>query len=294
MNCGMRIRIRELEQAESGGPRIRWVARLGAADVAEVSLWTDEVPSWRGRPLAFLGRYRCDPGGDDAGDAVLRAAVDRAHRGGAAGVIAPIDGSTWASYRLVTWLGSEPAFPMEPWTPESWPGQFEAAGFVPLARYLSTICDDPAGRDPRLSSVRERLIRLGLLAVIAAHIYFTIQLTLENRRARPVKYAVSGCRASTSASRTMIVSGLILLCFIVFHLLHYTAHKIDPSFADLHDAKGRHDVYRMIILGFKNVWASGFYLLGVFLLCQHMGHGIVSFAQTLGVKTGGLSRFWIK
>lgn len=137
-------------------------------------------------------------------------------------------------------------------------------------------------------------IRLALLAIVVAHIYFTIQLTLENRRARPVKYAVSGYRASTTASRTMIVSGLILLCFIVFHLLHYTAHKVDPSFADLHDGKGRHDVYRMMILGFKNVWASGFYLVGVFLLCQHMGHGIASFAQTLGIKTKGLASFWTK
>lgn len=137
-------------------------------------------------------------------------------------------------------------------------------------------------------------VRLGLLAVVAAHIYFTIQLTRENRAARPVKYAVKGYRASTSASRTMIVSGLILLCFIIFHLLHYTAHKVDPSFANLHDAQGRHDVYRMLILGFKNVWASGFYIVGMFLLCQHLSHGIVSFSQTLGLRTKGAAEFWQK
>jgi succinate dehydrogenase / fumarate reductase, cytochrome b subunit len=147
-----------------------------------------------------------------------------------------------------------------------------------------------------LQSLGELLwaIRFGLLAVVVAHIWFTIQLTRENRAARPVKYAVGGYQASTRASRTMIVSGLILLCFIVFHLLHYTAHKVDPSFADLHDAKGRHDVYRMMILGFKNIWASAFYLVGVFLLCQHMSHGIVSCAQTLGVKTKNLASFWAK
>lgn len=138
------------------------------------------------------------------------------------------------------------------------------------------------------------VIRFALLATVVAHIYFTIQLTIENRKARPVKYAVNGYRASTTASRTMIVSGLILLCFIVFHLLHYTAHKVDPSFADLHDAQGRHDVYRMMILGFKNVWASGFYIVGMFLLCQHLGHGIASFAQTLSLKTKSLTTFWTK
>jgi len=147
-----------------------------------------------------------------------------------------------------------------------------------------------------LKSLGELLwaIRLGLLGIVLAHIYFTIQLTRENRAARPVKYAVSGYRASTRASRTMIVSGLILLCFIVFHLLHFTAQKIDPSFADLHDAQGRHDVYRMMILGFKNLWASGFYIVGMFLLCQHLSHGIVSFPQTLGFKSKNLEGFWKK
>jgi succinate dehydrogenase / fumarate reductase cytochrome b subunit len=147
-----------------------------------------------------------------------------------------------------------------------------------------------------LQSLGELLwvIRFGLLAVVLAHIYFTIQLTRENRAARPVKYAVSGHRASTRASRTMIVSGLILICFIVFHLLHFTAQKVDPSFADLHDAKGRHDVYRMMILGFQNLWASGFYIVGMFLLCQHLSHGIVSFPQTLGLKTKSTAEFWQK
>lgn len=147
-----------------------------------------------------------------------------------------------------------------------------------------------------LQSLGEGLwaIRLALLAIVAAHIWFTIQITRENRAARPVGYAVRGFQKSTLASRTMIVSGLILLCFIVFHLLHYTAHKVDPSFADLHDAKGRHDVYRMMILGFKNGWASGFYIVGMFLLCQHMSHGIVSFAQTLGAKTKNLGPYWTR
>lgn len=147
-----------------------------------------------------------------------------------------------------------------------------------------------------LQSLGELLwvIRFGLLAIVVAHIYFTIKLTIENRGARPVKYAVSGYQASSRASRTMIMSGLILLCFIIFHLLHYTAHKVDPSFADLHDAQGRHDVYRMMILGFRNIWASSFYIVGMFLLCQHLSHGIVSFPQTLGIKTKSTAEFWSK
>lgn len=138
------------------------------------------------------------------------------------------------------------------------------------------------------------VVRLGLLAMVLAHIYFTVQITRENRAARPVKYAVKGWQASTWASRTMIVSGLILLCFIVFHILHFTTHTIDRSYASMLDAKGRHDVYRMMIAGFDNVWASGFYIVGMFLLCQHLSHGIVSFPQTLGINGKNTEGFWKK
>lgn len=138
------------------------------------------------------------------------------------------------------------------------------------------------------------VIRLGLLAAFVGHIFFTIQLTRENRRASPGKYAVPGYRRSTTASRTMIVSGLILLCFVIFHLLHFTAQTVDPSFAKLHDAQGRHDVYRMMILGFSNVWASAFYIVGMFLLCQHLSHGIASLPQTLGLNSRRLEAMWHK
>jgi succinate dehydrogenase / fumarate reductase, cytochrome b subunit len=138
------------------------------------------------------------------------------------------------------------------------------------------------------------VMRGGLLVAFVVHIWFTIQLVRENRRATPQKYAVSGYQASTLKSRTMIVSGLILLCFVIFHLLHFTTHDVDKSFATLHDAQGRHDVYRMIILGFRNPAASGFYLVGMFLLCQHLGHGIGSFPQTLGLNGTRTLAFWKK
>lgn len=104
-----------------------------------------------------------------------------------------------------------------------------------------------------LQSLGELLwvIRLGLLAMVVAHIIFTIKLRMENRAARPVGYAVTNRRAATFPARMMTLSGLMVLCFIIFHLLHFTAHKIDPSFAHMTDAMGRHDVYGMLILGFK-------------------------------------------
>jgi len=137
-------------------------------------------------------------------------------------------------------------------------------------------------------------IRFGLLAMLVLHVIFTIKLRGENRAARPEGYAVTKRRAATPAARAMLLSGLMVLCFIIFHLLHFTTHNVDPSFATLHDAKGRHDVYRMMILGFLNPWASAFYLLGVGLLALHLNHGIQSLCITLGLSSGKLRPLWEK
>jgi succinate dehydrogenase / fumarate reductase cytochrome b subunit len=94
--------------------------------------------------------------------------------------------------------------------------------------------------------------------------------------------------AATLPARMMALSGLMVLCFIIFHLLHYTAQTIDPSYRDLHDAQGRHDIYRMMILGFSNPLASGFYLVAVGLLAMHLQHGIQSLFQTLGLNSAKL------
>jgi succinate dehydrogenase / fumarate reductase cytochrome b subunit len=146
------------------------------------------------------------------------------------------------------------------------------------------------------------LIRIGLLAVFIVHIVATVQLTLENRRAKPQKYAVPGYQRSTTASRTMIISGLIVLCFVIYHLLHFTFETTNPEFHELRDSAGRHDVYRMLVLGFQQPLISIFYALGLFLLTLHLSHGFASVTQTLGINnrkleglisTGGQTLAWL-
>lgn len=128
------------------------------------------------------------------------------------------------------------------------------------------------------------LIRAILLACFVVHIVATIQLTIQNRQAKPQKYALPGYQASTTASRTMIVSGLIVLCFVIYHLLHFTLELTNPGYRALRDSAGRHDVYRMMILGFQRPLISLFYALGLFLLCAHLSHGFASVTQTLGIN----------
>jgi len=77
----------------------------------------------------------------------------------------------------------------------------------------------------------------------------------------------------------------MVLCFIIFHLLHYTAQVIHPEFKQLVDAEGRHDIYKMLIVGFRDPLASGFYIVAVGLLGLHLNHGFQSMFQTLGLNS---------
>jgi succinate dehydrogenase / fumarate reductase cytochrome b subunit len=128
-------------------------------------------------------------------------------------------------------------------------------------------------------------IRLFLLAAVSIHIYVTIQLAIENRRARPQPYIDRHYVKATFASRHMVMSGLIVLAFIAYHLAHFTFRKTDARFALLKpDPLGHYDVYSMMVYGFQNYLVSGFYVLGLFLLTLHLTHGSSSFFQSLGLN----------
>jgi succinate dehydrogenase / fumarate reductase cytochrome b subunit len=80
---------------------------------------------------------------------------------------------------------------------------------------------------------------------------------------------------------------LIVLCFVIYHLLQFT----DPEFREVDDSLGRHDVYRMLILGFRNPLVSLFYVVGLFLLTYHLSHGFASVVQTLGINNRKIANF---
>jgi succinate dehydrogenase / fumarate reductase cytochrome b subunit len=126
--------------------------------------------------------------------------------------------------------------------------------------------------------------RGGLILIVLLHIFSAARLTRKNRAARPRGYAFTDYRAAGYASRTMVLSGLILFAFIAFHLAHYTLLWVDTGFQSFTDDMGRHDIYRMVVVGFSNYWVSALYVIAVGLLCSHLSHGIPSFFQSLGLR----------
>jgi succinate dehydrogenase cytochrome b subunit len=136
--------------------------------------------------------------------------------------------------------------------------------------------------------------RIVLFVIAVIHIVSALQLAAENRAARPQPYT-EGKPIATLASRTILLSGLIIFAFVVYHLMHFTFGVTDPSFLELHDPLGRHDVYTMVVEGFRNPFVSAFYIVSMGLLCLHLSHGVSSLFQSLGIRrkstVGALNRF---
>lgn len=130
------------------------------------------------------------------------------------------------------------------------------------------------------------LYRIIMLTLFSLHVIIGIQLYFENRAAKPKAYAVQKRLSTTFAGKTMIWTGLLIASFLVYHLLHFTIQVINPEIsAGVHsDALGRPDVYRMVVMNFRNFFVSSVYIFAMIALVLHLTHGIQSSFQTLGLN----------
>ena len=121
------------------------------------------------------------------------------------------------------------------------------------------------------------IARATLLLAVVLHIWAAWALTVRNAKARPHGYRQLAHERSTYASRTMRWSGVIILAFVIYHLMHFTVGNVHPDFVE-------GDVYHNVVTGFR-VWpVSLFYVLAMVLLGFHLNHGVWSMFHTLGVS----------
>jgi succinate dehydrogenase / fumarate reductase cytochrome b subunit len=164
--------------------------------------------------------------------------------------------------------------------------------------------------------------RAGLLAVFVLHVALGIRLTRQNYLARPVRYQYPDDTLQASwASRHMFLTGMVLLAFVLYHLAHFTfgilalapegspgeetyvpynslaeyRRPADPKWQTAPPSLGkggqlpagweeRHDVYAMVVAGFRNPWITLSYLVAMVFLGLHLWHGGSSWFQSLGLN----------
>jgi succinate dehydrogenase / fumarate reductase cytochrome b subunit len=122
-------------------------------------------------------------------------------------------------------------------------------------------------------------VRIILIVCVVLHIWVTVQLALLNRKARPVGYSKKKSVNSSYADRTMYWSGPIVLAFVIFHLLQFTAGYIHPESQYIEG-----DIYHNLVAGFSVWWVSAWYIFSLILLGFHLRHGLWSAFQSLGLN----------
>lgn len=131
------------------------------------------------------------------------------------------------------------------------------------------------------------LIEIGLALVIIIHAYIGISIAVRRRKARKEGYQVYNSKGHPSkqsvSSRTMIITGTVLLLFIIIHVAQF---RFGPGIADgygvMVDGKELHDLRRITYETFQHIGWVILYVGVMLLLGFHLRHGIWSAIQSLG------------
>ena len=121
--------------------------------------------------------------------------------------------------------------------------------------------------------------RVVLLAAVLVHAIAGIQLWFQKREARPIPYHTRENIQATTASRTMIVSGVIIALFVVYHVLDLTlgvARVPAQGFKDLNPGFN-------VTHGFAYAPAAIAYIVAMIALGFHLWHGVYSMFGSLGL-----------
>ncbi len=134
----------------------------------------------------------------------------------------------------------------------------------------------------------------GLIVFFLGHIVAGVRVSLEKRRSRldayQVKADAGGASRKTTASLTMIFSGIALLVFVVLHLIHF---KYGPGekagYLTVVHGETMRDVYRLVVEEFNKPVPAFGYALFMLLLGLHLRHGFWSAFQSLGIASPRLT-----
>jgi succinate dehydrogenase / fumarate reductase cytochrome b subunit len=132
------------------------------------------------------------------------------------------------------------------------------------------------------------VLEVGLVAVILLHIVTAFQVTFTSKVARPIGYdspkSKGGPTKNSVGSRNMIVTGIVLMVFLVIHV---TQFRFGPDEAEGYtatvDGLMVHDIYRVVVETFVQPKWVAFYVACMGFLGFHLRHGYWSAFQSLGL-----------
>ncbi|HYK81886.1 MAG TPA: succinate dehydrogenase cytochrome b subunit [Gemmatimonadales bacterium] len=121
------------------------------------------------------------------------------------------------------------------------------------------------------------LVRVVLLAAVAAHLWAALAVTRASWRARPIGYHRLTAVETTYAARTMRWGGVLIFCYVVYHLLDLSFGVANPRFV-------AGDAYHNLVASFLRWPVAAAYSGAMVAVGLHIYHGLWSAGQTLGLN----------
>ncbi|MFA8301301.1 MAG: succinate dehydrogenase cytochrome b subunit [Hyphomicrobiales bacterium] len=130
------------------------------------------------------------------------------------------------------------------------------------------------------------------------HIVYGVILVIQNKKARPVKYKVSGTSEESWTSRYMFHTGIIIFIFLIIHLVNFFFKKMAGDIPEVvYDnvilVDGNpiplapivlEDMGLLVVNLFHHLGYVIFYVVCILLLGFHLNHAFQSAFQSLGIR----------
>lgn len=121
-----------------------------------------------------------------------------------------------------------------------------------------------------------------LTLCLVVHVVTAIGLTIQNRKSRTSRYAMTpnGEKGSSLASKTMALQGSIVLAFIILHLITF---KYGTEYNTVVNGVPMRDLHKLVIEVFQQPGYVAWYVVSLVLLMFHLSHGAHSIFQSFGI-----------
>ena len=144
------------------------------------------------------------------------------------------------------------------------------------------------GTNPLIQYAMQPVLIFG----VVFHFVMGFVLEYQNRRAIGVSYAKNkGGDNSTWMSRNMLLSGAVILAFLVLHFIDFWIPEMNIKYVQgdmsglLADGEG-YRYFEELVHKFESPLRVGTYVLAFILLALHLLHGFNSAFQSVGITAG--------
>ena len=135
------------------------------------------------------------------------------------------------------------------------------------------------GYNPVVQFVLQPILMFG----VCFHFTMGVFLDFQNKKARKSKYVYHNTRSSW-ISKNMIITGLVVLAFLLLHFYDFWLPEMDYKYiSQLLPAEDRY--FHELQEKFHNTYRTIIYCISFILLGLHLNHGLASSFQSVGVSS---------